>query len=76
MVTEVFMFLTQDKLVVSSYEIITHVFEPWACSYFPIVLKMDYSLFIINYLNTNILHTFSLRGSTISLLIKTRRCNL
>ena len=64
-IIEVSMFLTQDKLVVSAYEIITHVFEPVGMLVFSHSFEMDYSLFIPNYIITNILHTFSLRGSTI-----------
>ena len=59
------MFLTQDKLVVSAYEIITHVFEPVGMLVFSHSFEMDYSLLIPNYIITNILHTFYLRGSTI-----------
>ena len=65
MVIEVFMFLTQDKLVVSTYEIITHVFEPVGMLVFSHSFEMDYSLLIPNYIITNILHSFHLRGSTI-----------
>ena len=65
MVTKVFMFLTQDKLVVSTYEIITHVFEPVGMLVFSHGFEMDYSLLIPNYIITNILHSFHLRGSTI-----------
>ena len=65
MVTEVFMFLTQDKLVVSAYEIITHVFEPVGMLIFSHSFELDYSLLIPNYIITNILHTFHLCGSTI-----------
>ena len=65
MVTKVFMFLTQDKLVVSTYEIITHVFEPVGMLVFSHSFEMDYSLLIPNYIITNILHSFHLRGSTI-----------
>ena len=59
------MFLTQDKLVVSAYEIITHVFEPVGLLIFFHSFEFDYPLFIPNYIITNILHTFSLRGLTI-----------
>ncbi len=76
MVTEVFMFLTQDKLVVSTYEIITHVFEPVGLLIFFHSFVLDYSLFIPNYITTNILHAFHLCGSTIQFVDKSRRCNL
>ena len=65
MVIKVFMFLTQDKLVVSTYEIIKHVFEPVGMLVFSHSFEMDYSLLIPNYIITNILHSFHLRGSTI-----------
>ena len=41
MVTEVFMFLTQDKLVVLAYEIITHVSEPVGMLVFSHSFEMD-----------------------------------
>ena len=59
------MFLTQDKFVVLAYEIITHVFEPVGLLIFSHSFELDYSLFIPNYIITNILHTFHLCGSTI-----------
>ena len=50
MVNKVFMFLTQDRLVVSSYEIITHVSEPVGMFVFSHGFEIDYSLFITNYI--------------------------
>ena len=60
MVTKVFMFLTQDSLLFQVTKLSHMCSTRGHIHIFPIVLKMDYSLFIIKYVVTTILHTFSL----------------
>ena len=69
MVNKVFMFLTQDMLVVSSYKLSHMCLNPWACSYFLMVLKLIIHCLLLTTYFTDILHSFICVDQQFSLLI-------